>query len=290
MHKVCCSARFFSALDLDVLVAGEEMPDHSSVVFQPLRGSGRVIYEAEDTNITPVYEPASGYGTFKSFSKSVAELDQGKPRQSTFRVDFETADSKRKPSIFQLQSPPRTRKRTMSCDNFSKAIRCPRITIPCTQVVRNIVKSRSPSSSASEPHFEIVTPVTCNVDVEIVVDRDDDTEKDMVVTSATRIRCEKGVEMTLAPLVFPALPSPSPPIPNSAPPSMETTKGTLLFPTARSDSIPGPDPPPMVKKKPRPLPVPPVVNAHATTRKKCTRSKRLAGVDVHRDLPPLPTA
>ncbi|ESK92298.1 hypothetical protein Moror_4696 [Moniliophthora roreri MCA 2997] len=299
------------------------MPSHESVVFTPLEYStGRVIYEAEDTDLT---QRTSGYGTFKSsFSRSVVDLHQEKPRISIFHLNLDnTASDSNRQSKLEMSSPsssppsstrpPRMRNRTMSCDHLTKVVhtvrsaRVPKITIPCAQAVRNMVKCRTPGSSTTEPHFEIVTPVIyVPVDVKMVDDED------------ARASETETPQATF----FPRYPEPMP-VPQSAPPSMswprtessstqpsrltkakersilsspppeistKAKEGSLsdqshpdLVPipssappvvfanqtsfSSESDPVPSSDPRPTTLKKPRPLPVPPVLSTSTTGNK-----------------------
>ncbi|KAL0578347.1 hypothetical protein V5O48_003661 [Marasmius crinis-equi] len=175
--------------------------------LEPLNRGSRVVYDADyfrdSEDKSPEYlEPlGGGYGTFKlnSHSKSSTELPKkffprSSPQNALFRLNLDTArtDGKSRSSLEAgLAERPRTTRRqalntSMSCPHLNKAVetvrsvRLPNIAVPCTQLVRSLVKNTRPPGSAlakgKEPHFEIVTPAAFNLTFEGIAENDEESE------------------------------------------------------------------------------------------------------------------
>ncbi|KAK1236250.1 hypothetical protein PQX77_000512 [Marasmius sp. AFHP31] len=168
----------------------------------PLSRGSRVVYDAstisdsEDASPEILESSSGGYGNsqLKPQSSDTTELrtpfPHTSPHNTPFRLNFDGArrrtKSKSHPATSGNTPPTRSQalKASPSCPHLAKSVeavrstRLPNISVPCTRLVRNIVKNtKSPGSASAkgrEPYFEIVTPATFNLTFEGVIGKEDE--------------------------------------------------------------------------------------------------------------------
>ncbi|KAJ8082240.1 hypothetical protein PM082_008087 [Marasmius tenuissimus] len=168
----------------------------------PLGRGSRVVYDAdtipnsEDASPECLEPLSGGYGNpqLKPQSSDTTELQtpfpHTSPHNTPFRLNLDGARRRTKSKSHPATSgnTPTTRSQALkaspSCPHLAKSVeavrstRLPNISVPCTRLVRNLVKNtKSPGSASAkgrEPYFEIVTPATFNLTFEGVVGKEDE--------------------------------------------------------------------------------------------------------------------
>ncbi|KAF9269473.1 hypothetical protein L218DRAFT_270133 [Marasmius fiardii PR-910] len=219
--------------------------------FDPLEDVQFTFKTKARTKAKELRESTSAFlsKNFRRFVTAAPLYPQKTSHSALSRLNLDTAKTKGKGHSNSTTHRVQTRSRTLSCEHLNKtvetvrSVRIPNISVPCAQVVRNIMKSaRTPGSSGSakgkEPYFEIVTPAAFDLTFEKVKREGSDDEDSDAASCHASLVIEEECALVESPNPSPAPPGfefePQPLTPEERLPNPHSAATSPISPTKRS--------------------------------------------------------